>query len=368
MALKKKKGQTGIGITKLFQESSYQAPAGTRRIATLDIMPDPDQPRRLLPPALYEDLFSGRKEPAQVLAEWLEAGRKPKANPALRQTIADLEQLATTIAWRDLISPITLRPLETDDFPRHVRFLIRTGERRWWAHVWLMLNEQTIGAEEESPQTIRALIEEGDANIRADQWIENQARTDFSVVENALGLEAVRAEMSRGKPKLVPWREVEARLGVSNNYRLRIINVLRLNDEVVGLISQYGLTERSVRPLVDKLAKHPEYQLPALMKLLEWRTNGEDSSNRRLSDYIDSLLTRQEAKPKPTAVASRSQTAWVATFGKTVNKALNSLSKVDDETWPEIGVILANDSSSLQAITDLRDRLDALIEQTRLDE
>lgn len=370
MALKKQKGETGIGISKLFQETSYRPPEGTRRIPTLDIMPDPKQPRKLLPPNLYEKLFSGEQSPPSVLADWLAQAKSGQTNQATQQAVADLVQLATTISWRDLISPVTLRSVdEAHDFPSHVRYLIRTGERRWWAHVWLILHNETIGSDAASPETIRAIIEEGDANVRADQWIENQARTDLSVVENALGLEAVRAEMSREKPKLVPWREVEGRLGISNNYRLRIINVLKLTDEVVGLIAQHDLPERAVRPLVDKLSKYPEYQLPALMKLLEWRGNGEDSSNRRLNAYIEGyLLPQEQGQEGNTAVSNKkptppSQTEWVAKFGKSVHRVLRSINKVEEQALPEVGLILANDQDSLKAVVDLRDQLNRLLAQ-----
>ncbi|MCA9979404.1 MAG: hypothetical protein KDD89_01165 [Anaerolineales bacterium] len=370
MALKKQKGQTGIGISKLFQENSYRVPEGTKRIPTLDIMPDPEQPRRLLTKSLYTKLYAGEQSPTNILAEWLAQAQSPNASQAHKQAVADLEQLATTIGWRDLISPITLRPVESDDFPAHVRYLIRTGERRWWSHVWLLLHNQTIGEEETSPETVRAIIEEGGAHVRADQWIENQARTDLSVVENALGLEAVRAEMSRGKGKLVPWREVEERLGISNNYRLRIINVLKLNDEVVGLISQEGLPERAIRPLVDKLAKYPDYQLPALMKLLSWRADGEDSSNRRLTAYIEQYLLPQEdtavlPTAKPTAVNKQSSpTEWVTKLEKSVSRILNTLDKVADEEWAEVGLVLAHNANSRQAVADLRDKLDNLLAES----
>ncbi len=367
MALKKQKGQTGIGISKLFQDNSYRAPEGTRRIPTLDIMPDPKQPRKLLSPNLYNKLFSGEQSPPSILAEWLAQGKSSQASQAHKQAVADLEQLATTISWRDLISPVTLRSVEDDSFPAHVRYLIRTGERRWWAHLWLILHNETIGADAASPETIRAIIEEGDANVRADQWIENQARTDLSVVENALGLEAVRAEMSRDNPKLVPWRDVEDRLGISNNYRLRIINVLKLTDEVIGLIAQHDLPERAVRPLVDKLSKYPEYQLPALMKLVEWRGNGEDSSNGRLNQYIEKqLLPPETGQGGNTAVSkpqrtSPSNTEWVAKFGKSVHRVLRSIEKMDEKALPEVGLILANNQESLEAVTALRDRLNQLI-------
>ena len=364
MALKKKKpGETpGLGISKLFQESSYRAPEGTRRLPTLDIMPDPEQPRRLLPLYLYDKLFHGEQSPTNILAEWLALAKKERASRAIKQAVADLEQLAATISWRDLISPITIRSVDGGGYPAHVRYLIRTGERRWWAHIWLILHNQTIGEEQESPETIRAIIEEGDATIRADQWVENQARTDFSVVENASGLESVRAEMSRGKPKLAPWRDVDAKLGISMNYRLRIIGVMKLTDEVRGLIAEHGLTERAVRPLVDKLTKHPQLQLIALEKLLDWRENGEDSGNTRLTKYIESLL--KTGKNNPSTASHTRQTdslAWIDRFEKSVTRVLTSL---DNQELPEIGLMLANKDYSLQTVRDLRDRLNEILTES----
>lgn len=369
MALKKKAGETGIGISNLFKGGgpygSYRAPEGTQRIATLEIMPDPQQPRRLLPKPLYDKLFAGEATPQAILQEWLALANQPNANPAVVQAIADLEQLATTIAWRDLISPITIRKVQDEAVPAEVQYLIRTGERRWWSHVWLLLKGQTI-AEQQSPETIRAIVETGDEYVRADQWIENQARTDLSVVEIARGLEAVRAEMSQGKSKKVAWKEVEERLGISNNYRLRVMNILKLQHEVVGLIAEYALSERAVRPLVDRLLDYPALQLPTLLKLLEWRANNENSSNERLLAYIEGLLPAAKTAEEPPAggltKANLAETKWLDTFGRSVNRILDV---VDNKgRLLQLSQYLAQDPKSLAAIKELRQQLDEIIQLT----
>ena len=324
-------------------------------------MPDPEQPRKLLPAKLYDKLFSGNHNPTAVLSEWLTMAQEPKANKALKQAVDDLEQLATTISWRDLISPITLRPVSDENYPPHIHYLVRTGERRWWAHVWLILHDRLIGDEAKSPETVRALVEEGDANIRADQWVENQARTDFSVVENASGIDAVRAEMSLGKPKLVKWSVVENRLGISPNYRLRVMGVFKLSDEVRGLIAEHSLAERAIRPLVDKLNKQPELQLIALQKLLEWREKGEDSGNTRLTKYIEQLF-KPQATPSTAVVAhtrGTGPTNWVTQFEQSVSKVIHSL---DKQGVPEASSMLASNDNSLQAVRALRDRLNEILE------
>jgi hypothetical protein len=131
--------------------------------------------------------------------------------------------------------------------------------------------------------------------------------------------------------------------------------------------------------LVDKLAGLPEYQLPALLKLLEWRTNGEDSSNGRLTAYIErELLPRtlvvpevaerpaaQAGQAKARATVTFSQTEWVSKFGQSVGRVLRVVDEatLDEQRLAEVGVVLANDQESLQAMVALRDRLNRLLAQ-----
>ena len=163
------------------------------------ILPDPRQPRQLLPGDLSAKVQSGELSPAAAMAEWQKRARVNEADQALKRDLDELKRLADSIAQHGLINPISVRRVPGNTpVPEGVNYLIVTGERRYWAHVLLALAERKIqeGLETRSPDTIKATIAPEGVSIRAHQIVENVMREDIDAVEKAQGFLALRYELS----------------------------------------------------------------------------------------------------------------------------------------------------------------------------
>lgn len=342
----------GLTVEQLAQQ-------GLTELELTKIMPDPQQPRRLMPEDQYARLYQGQDDAVDVMANWLAGASSPTAGRAYKEAVAELETLAATIEWRGLINPITVRPVgKTDRLPTHVQYVIITGERRWWSHVYLSLSGRQVDGQD--AHKILARVEEGDIKVRADQWIENQARSDLSALEKAYGLESIRQELSRGQKKLVPWSEVERVVGIHRNHRGRMVKVLQLSDEAKILVARHNLTERAIRPVVERLLDRPDLQVLVLQQLIIWQENGEESSNRRLTGLIDSQIQPKSATKKSTK--KNSQPTFVRQFGRGVDKTLQSLDSLNDAQRLQLTEVVSHDNEVRSAVESLRDQLNRLLE------
>lgn len=264
------------------------------------IMPDPDQPRRLLPTTLSQRLQMGEVSPSQAIQEWETLVQTNQASPAVSKAWHDITRLADSIAHQGLINPITIRLAPPEKSSMGIKYLIITGERRWWAHVLLTAQDRPIreGHEEVAPDRIKASLAAEGTPVRAHQMIENLIREDIGVIEKANGIYALRGELEKLFPeKSVTWQDVETALGMSRMHRNRILKVLSLNDEAQNLVAQCNLTERAIRPIIERLATSPELQLIALHQLIAWQGGSDESMDGQIShhleQYIDQILSQK---------------------------------------------------------------------------
>lgn len=275
---------------------SDQLAKSAERFPLPAIRPDPGQPRKLLPHDLADGVNAGEIEPLAALGEWLKRAADDPESAQARE-VRELRRLATAIERHGLINPITVRPSDLGDD----RFIIVTGERRFWAHVLLTLEKRKIheGEAVQPPDHIRAAVVPPGVSIRAHQIVENLMRQDINVLEKASGLWALRRELSGAaerdqKPKLVPWKQVEDALDMSRQYRARIVAVLELSKQAQALIDRYNLAEATIRPIVEKLKEHPELQMQALRQLISWQeaeARGE-GGGRRIVPSVQALAER----------------------------------------------------------------------------
>ena len=110
-----------------------------------------------------------------------------------------LKRLADSIEQHGLISPISVRPPRPDEItPPGITYFIVTGERRYWAHVYLLSQDKLIhaGQTTTSPQEIKITLAPSGITVRAHQLIENLLREDLNAVERARGMWALRYELS----------------------------------------------------------------------------------------------------------------------------------------------------------------------------
>jgi ParB-like chromosome segregation protein Spo0J len=290
--------------------------------------------------------------------------------------------LAAAIAQHGLINPITIRPAELGEN----RYIIVTGERRYWAHVLLNLEKRQIqeGEEVQTPDHIKATLVPPGASIRAHQIVENLMREDINVLEKAHGLWALRRELTNDayrrhseadgdkKPRLVAWKQVEDTLDMSRQYRARIVAVLDLNDEAQQLIDRFNLADATIRPIVEKLKAYPDLQMQALRQLVKWQeaeAKGEGDGRRivpSVQALVDKLLAAREA---PTAGPPRLPGLDWGKFQQKVRGTLRYMQQLDDEAMTDFTRILDNEAGAdivdeLQALRDQIDEMLAVLVET----
>jgi hypothetical protein len=341
------------------------------------ILPDPGQPRRLLPEDLAAAVASATLSPADALHLWLGRAESDAATTAVRRTVRELKRLAASIAQHGLISPITVRlPYPEEFIPPGITYFIVTGERRYWAHIYLLSQGQQIQAGDSvtSPAEIRISLAPAGITIRAYQLIENLLREDLNALERARGLWALRyelsgvnysspptdqlpaaedsptptegAEVNDSSPSLLPWTRVEEVLGISKRYRIYLTSVLQLSPVAQALVATHNLAEMTIRPITQKLKDKPELQLQALRQLIEWQNAEEDEGPGQslvtsIKEFVDQLLVSESdsitkgettAPKRVRAVSS----APVLRFRDKVRQALDFLSRLKQTDRAEL--------------------------------
>ncbi len=383
-------------------------------VASLDsILPDPGQPRRLLPDDLAEAVSKGNLSPLEALQEWLHRVESEMAEPALRHHVRELKRLADSIEQHGLISPISVRsPRLGEITPPGVTYLIVTGERRYWAHVYLLNQGKQIraGQTTTSPNEIEITIAPPGVSVRAHQLIENLLREDINAVERARGMWALRYELSGvnysspspdlietevdtvnlssfpaptlppatevnySSPQLAPWSRVEATLGISKRYRIYITSVLNLSEAAQALVAAHNLAEMTIRPITQKLKDKPELQLKALQKVVEWQTGEEEeglgqSLVASVKELVDQLLIDEltqsgsQVEPSPPKRSRSVSSAPVVRFRDKVRQTLDFLSRLKKTDRVELARALqhGNYADVMIDLRILREQIDAIL-------
>lgn len=377
------------------------------------ILPDPGQPRRLLPNDIIEALSQGNLSQHEALQEWLQRAENEAAEPALRQNVRELKRLAHSIEQHGLISPISVRqPAAHEAVPPGIAYFIVTGERRYWAHVYLLSEGRQIQAGEvtSSPGEIKISLAPAGITIRAHQLIENLLREDLNAVERAQGMWALRYELSGvnyssppptspdtdeekvdeslpvspaplspstvnySSPSLVPWARVEETLGISKRYRIFVTSVLQLSETAQALVVAHNLAEMTIRPITQKLKGKPELQLKALQQLVEWQTAEEDegpeqSITASVKEFVDKLLideligdTTESEIPPPKRLRAVSS-APVVRFRDKVRQTLDFLNRLKKTDRAELSKALqyGDYADVMLDLRNLREQIDTIL-------
>ncbi len=387
------------------EESAPLPAAGISATLSLEsIRPDPNQPRQLLPSALSQALARGQLNPIETLQAWLSQTDETKPESAPR-SIREIRRLADSIAQHGLINPISVRQVRSDEqLPAGVNYVIVTGERRYWSHVLLSSEGRSIqeGVEVSTPDQIKAVVVQAGVSIRAHQLIENLMREDINAVEKARGVWALRYELSgvnHGSPPLnttkteqvnhgslsspdsipalVPWSQVEEALGISKRYRIFVTGVLDLSEEAQSLVAEHDLSERSIRPIVQKLKGRPDLQVEALQQLSQWREASEQEEGESRQPLVDStealvaeLLHRAEARnvtaaPNRKSMPPARRSLGAEQFRNKVQSALRFLNKLEEPDLIGLTQDLATTTRYAEVVEDLRDlreRIDTILE------
>lgn len=337
------------------------------------IRPDPEQPRQLLPIELAQAVDAGEMSPQEAVLTWMEQAKKEHGDTAGQAR--ELRRLADSISQHGLINPITVRQLgEGETFPANAQYLIVTGERRYWSHVLLDAENRQIqeGETTKTPAQIKAVVAAQGISVRSHQMIENLMREDINALEKAMGLWALRYELSgvaHGSPpddvQLVAWPVVEKTLGVSKRHRIRLIAVLKLSDDAQFFVAQYGLSERAIRPIIEKLHKYPDLQIKALQQLIAWQQDKEgpgEAMSVAVNRLVEQMLAREERRQA--VPAEQSPTLTALQFQKQVRGTLNYLGKMGEmnrRVLPDVLMQAETYEETLGMLQSLQGEIETLI-------
>lgn len=383
------------------EEAVTPTPEGPQLTLPLEeIRPDASQPRQLLPSTLSEALAAGQLTPTEALQAWLKQAEENE-NIASQRSIRELRRLAGSIAQHGLINPITIRQARAEEsLPSGVKYIIVTGERRYWSHILLTLEGRTIqeGTDVVEPGQIKAFVVQAGVSIRAHQLIENLMREDINAVEKARGLWALRyelsgvnygspsneisetAEVNHGSPAapaLVPWSQVEVALDISKRYRIFVTGVLDLSTEAQNLVADHDLSERVIRPITQKLKSRPDLQVKALQQLIRWREAQEEDSEASqplvasTEALVAELLHQAETPENPDSAPTRKslpvarRSPGTEQFRSKVQSALRFLNKLEEPDLIDLTQNLATTTQYAEVVEDLRDlreRIDMILD------
>lgn len=317
-----------------------------------NIRPDPGQPRHLLPAKLAGDLYRGDIPPLMVLKKLIALS---KDDESLVGIIEGISELAQDIKGNGLINPITVyEPKE-----QLTRYTIETGERRYWAHWYLVLQGDEVYRQ------IRSLIVNGE-NSRLRQLSENVKRDGLTAVETAIGLASLIIEMEGdGIPSwyendtIVPrtvrervaqrmargtWPQVVEVLGYTRRHWQHYLNLLKLCDEALEIAHSHRLPERQLRPVAN--IENPVEQMLALMALI--------AGKKPVIPNQKALETRKS----PVGATLPTITKWQQSLVRLHKQMIGNNAA---ENLIAIRAFIAQDQAQRQTLIDLRDQIDKIL-------
>ena len=335
------------------------------RLTPSQMMPDRFQPRRLLPPSLRADFFSGRLNCYQAAMEWLALAR---ADQGAAAEIEKLLMMGSSFEEHGQIKSITGKWVSgpNGDYV----FQIETGERRFWA---ACLQYASSGAKDE-PQL---RVEVVDHPTRQRQVLENRHAEPPSAVEQACEVASlILAEQGiEPEPELeddfdyfrqarnsrMPsglWDKLMPIMQLTRPRMVQLLNILQLSTPQLDLADRYRLSERVLREILSA----PREQWDRMIRL--------SIQNQLTSDEVSEIIAPStpmesgERKPptpilpEPARQAARSMRRFVLTLSE-----LDRLSR--DEALDEIADTLVVKGNAKESLT-LLEELTRLI-RARLD-
>ncbi len=339
-------------------EQAQSAPAIERieRLAPSQMMPDRFQPRRLLPPSLRADFFSGRMNCYQAAMEWLALAR---ADQGAAAEIEKLLMMGSSFEEHGQIKSITGKWVSGSN--GDYVFQIETGERRFWA---ACLQYASSGAADE-PQL---RVEVVDHPTRQRQVLENRHAEAPSAVEQAcevsslilaeLGIEPNpeveddfeffrQARNSRMPSGL--WEKLMPIMQLTRPRMVQLLNILQLSTQQLDMADRYRLSERVLREILSA----PREQWDRMIRLsIQNQLTSEEVSDMVTLPPVNEGSNRRPPTPilpEPGRQAARSMRRFVQTLSE-----LDRLSR--DEALDEIAdtlVVKGNGKDSLVLLEEL---------------
>jgi hypothetical protein len=279
------------GILSGARDGDDAARRSTRIVAIplAQILPDRFQSRTILPPELKAAFYAGRDDCYSAARALLLAA---DGDPALRLQVNELLALGESILKDGQIEPATGTWIQT---PGGSRFLLETGERRFWS---LALQAVQKGLEEEP----RLKVTEETQTSRFRQIAENLQREDISAVDLGKAIAGLILSWLNQPPdpdmdelayfrqalgiKKLPaglWQDIIKEVRLSRPVLYRHLQLLRLEDDLLFLAASYRLEEGRLRQILA--APVEQQRRLTLMAIEEPRLTGDDLAGMAESEY-----------------------------------------------------------------------------------
>ena len=269
---------------------------GIQLISIRNIRPDPLQARRILPPPVRAGMVSRQLDPPGALAAWRARAEDDPREKALLQ--GEIVDLAISIRQQEMVNPITVCADGSGGY------LLETGERRWWAHWWLVsvedrpeferiraqvvpeasperqaaenLQDSPLTAVQEACQIARLLLHLTDRDT--DHVVAILAGTGDQSELVGYDLYRVALELERGEV-YGKWQLISQIMGRGERQLLRQLSVLKLVDQALALADRARLTEGQLRPLVSVASEtDPDRQRRIVSLIVEYDLPGVEVS------------------------------------------------------------------------------------------
>lgn len=349
------------------------------------IVPDPAQPRHVLPydlrMAIQEKKLSPadairelvlRAEQGDIMALLVLGGRQKGPVEEEDEVVEDTGLLALARSIREvgLRQPINVYRIDDPEQSDQTVYRLGEGERRFWAHHLLVQQ----GYEEF--RAVRCIVEplpEDEDIVHQRQEAENAARVDLPALARARSIQRIKdrlnIEMGTRVPgentiKLPSQRTLQAEVGqrvksftgraIGDRMVRNYLSLLNLSQEIQDLAEAAQLTEKQLRPVIR--LKTDEEQLEMVRRIVEEKWSGRQV----LREVI-------QPAPLPSSLREISQSTVEQRFERRVidaAKTIHALLTLPEENYEEAVIALAvraRDPKMRQALQSLRQTLEEIL-------
>lgn len=311
----------GLGRISDLVKKDVELPPSVKAAIDLPInkmIPDPHQARRILPAVIREKFFKGYLNPVKALEEWQKLANIDKVEEAMLE--GQILRLARSLHAQEQINPITVSRIQ-DDLQK--RFLIETGERRWWAHWWLFgvegddrfesihavvvekpspwrqaaenLQGEPLTAVQEACQIARLLLVE--AGIEPDYTFNDTDQTEWVSVgretEIKKGYDFYRQATTQRAPQGA-WLHIEQATGKGRRYCQYLLGLFNLCDRALLAAERSRLTESQLRPLASG-EDDPERQVRIVQLIIDRDLGRAEVENLVKEDNLDNVIKKLDS-------------------------------------------------------------------------
>ena len=243
---------------------------GMVQLPIAELFPDPVQARRVLPAGLRGRFLAGELGAVEALLSWQEMAE----NDAIEIEVLESRvlRLARSLQAQEQINPVTVNRVEVKG---QTRYMLETGERRWWAHWWLVgvegderfqniqavivespspwrqaaenLQGEPLSAVQEACQVARLVLLESDQQPEYELgWSEKGLVVELGAAER--GYDFYRLVRSQRIPAGT-WPLIEQATGKGTRYCQFLLRLLDLDDRALEAADRANLSESQLRPL-----------------------------------------------------------------------------------------------------------------------